>query len=58
MVAAYLALTEAGKHEFYTHFAGTLAQPSGRPRRRLQRRAAPFSHPGRLPIRPPETPPA
>jgi P-type Mg2+ transporter len=56
MVAAYLALTEAAKHEFYTHFAGTLAQPPGRHRRRLQRRAAPFSHPDRLPPRPAGTP--
>ena len=48
MVAAYLALTEAGKHEFYVR-AGAIGPPRPLPVRRVHRRAARFSHGGPLP---------
>ncbi len=55
MVAAYLALAEAGKREFYAFQARPVTGAGVRPRRerRVHRRAARFSHPGPLPGPPP-----
>jgi Mg2+-importing ATPase len=49
MVAIYLLLVEAGKHEFATHFAGAAAAPRPPADARVHRRAARFSHRGPLP---------
>jgi P-type Mg2+ transporter len=51
LVVTYLTLAELGKRRFFRHPTGEtpLAQRHPPHHRRIHRRAAPFSHPGRIP---------